>query len=241
MAGWTASYRQIWDHPLFKGNALRVGVWQWMIHRAVWRPTKFNRDGDIITLRRGELCVSQNQIVEATGMSRQQLRTFLAELEKEGALQPQVNHKSTKGKKVFFIAKYDTYQSSENSSNQAATKQQPIKEQGNTSVSKDTGNFVADPVKVMFDSGVALMMASGISEKNARSNIGKWRKVHGVEAVITAIGAAKREGSPDPIAFINGIWRQKQRTNGTAKASGQASHVFMRKAKKPAAREREPC
>lgn len=59
-----------------------------------------------------------------------------------------------------------------------------------------------DPSKLMFDAGVALIMRSGKSEPAARSWLGKARKQHGTEAVIAAIGNAKREGAIDPISFM---------------------------------------
>lgn len=59
-----------------------------------------------------------------------------------------------------------------------------------------------DPVKLMFDSGVELIRSAGKSEGAARSWLGKARKDHGTEAVISAIGRAKREGAIDPIPFM---------------------------------------
>lgn len=37
--------------------------------------------------------------------------------------------------------------------------------------------------------------------------IGKWRKDHGTEAVISALGRAQREGPVDPVPFIEGALR----------------------------------
>ncbi len=65
----------------------------------------------------------------------------------------------------------------------------------------------SDPAKVMFDSGVALLTAAGVNRHNARAMVGKWRKDHGTEAVIAAIGRAQREGAIDPVAFIVGALR----------------------------------
>lgn len=67
-----------------------------------------------------------------------------------------------------------------------------------------------DPVKVMFDSGVLLLREAGKSEAAARSWLGKVKGKHGPEAVITAIGAAKREGAPDPIAYMEATLRKHQ-------------------------------
>ena len=59
-----------------------------------------------------------------------------------------------------------------------------------------------DPDKVMFDSGKALLASAGKTPDQAGRLIGKWRKDHGAEAVIAAIGRARREGAVDPASFI---------------------------------------
>lgn len=67
----------------------------------------------------------------------------------------------------------------------------------------------ADPVKIMFDSGVKIITSAGKTEQTARAWLGKARKAHGAEAVITALGRAKREGAIDPIPFMEGCLKQR--------------------------------
>ena len=64
-----------------------------------------------------------------------------------------------------------------------------------------------DPARVMFDAGVHLLGQSGFTEARARALIGKWRKQHGTESVIEALGRARREGAVDPVSFIEGALR----------------------------------
>lgn len=79
-------------------------------------------------------------------------------------------------------------------------------------VSNDTGVEVEiDPSKVMFDAGVSLIVGSGKSQGTARSWLAKARKDHGTEAVITAIGAAKREGAIEPISYMEASLRTRGR------------------------------
>ena len=129
MSGWICSYRKTWDNPIFKGNALRVGVWDWMLKKAAYKPTKFTCGPHVIILERGQLCVSQAQVTEATGMTRQQYRTFLKALEMDGSIQPEPNPKVTKGRTLITICNYDEYQDANQVANQAATKQQPTNKQ----------------------------------------------------------------------------------------------------------------
>lgn len=65
----------------------------------------------------------------------------------------------------------------------------------------------SDPETVMFRHGVALLMESGKTESAARSILGNWKRDHGAGAVITALGAAKREAAIEPVAFIEKRWR----------------------------------
>lgn len=88
------------------------------------------------------------------------------------------------------------------------------------SVDKSTGaDAPVDPVKVMFDSGRALLAEAGKSKDAAGKLLGKWRSDYGEEAVISALGKAKREGAIDPVAFIEGCLRQSSR-----KAVDQAAY-----------------
>lgn len=72
---------------------------------------------------------------------------------------------------------------------------------------------VVDPTKIMFDAGVSIITSAGKSETRARSWLAGARKQHGEEAVIAAIGRAKREGAIDPISFMEGCLRAKARAS----------------------------
>lgn len=69
---------------------------------------------------------------------------------------------------------------------------------------------ILNPEKVMFDGGVALLFAAGVAERQARTLLGKWRRDHGTEAVIAAIGAAGREGAISPVEFITKALDKRQ-------------------------------
>jgi len=71
-----------------------------------------------------------------------------------------------------------------------------------------------DPTKVLFDSGVRILGNAGISAAKARAILGKWRKDHGDEAVIAALGKAQREGAVDPVAFCEGVFRFTKSNRG---------------------------
>lgn len=77
------------------------------------------------------------------------------------------------------------------------------------SVSKDTGAEAppTDPEKVKFDVGRRVLCEAGKTKDAAGKLLGKWRRDHGTEAVIAAIGKAQREGAIDPASFIEGCLR----------------------------------
>ena len=69
----------------------------------------------------------------------------------------------------------------------------------------------ADPEKIMFDTGRDFLGTHGISTATAGQLLGKWKRDHGAEAVIVALGKAQREGAIDPKSFIEGCLRNGQR------------------------------
>jgi hypothetical protein len=74
---------------------------------------------------------------------------------------------------------------------------------------------LVDPVKAMFDAGIRLLASAGIAEPKARSLLGKWKRDHGEIAVMAALGKAQREGAIDPVSFIEGCFRQRERAEYT--------------------------
>lgn len=67
------------------------------------------------------------------------------------------------------------------------------------------------PDKLVFDHGLRLLTSAGKADGAARAMLGKWKRDHGAEALVVAIGKAQREGAIDPISFIEGCFRQRKR------------------------------
>lgn len=70
-----------------------------------------------------------------------------------------------------------------------------------------------DPAAVIFRQGLALLMAGGVKEPHGRSQLGRWRKTYGDEALIAALGMAQREGALNPTAFIERCLQQRARAS----------------------------
>ena len=211
MSGWFAVKRGITSHPLFKGHPERLAIWLWLLDNAVWQDTPHDVNGKTVVVPRGSVCASERRMADEIGVGRQVIRTFLGRLATERMINPDPTH----GRTIISLCNYEKYQSAKTTANPAPnpalTHDQPIKEQENTSVAKATG----DPAAVVFGTVRAwLMEATGKSDGAVRRILGGWGKDHSHGEIIDACSRAKREGALDPVAFVEGIWRQ-QRKRGT--------------------------
>lgn len=237
--GWFAMSRAMFDHPLFEGRMDRVGVWAWMIAKATWRDKRFNTGGATFILKRGQLCVSQTQIADETGMGRQAVRSFLKDLESEKAIVREPANGTTKGRTIITICNYEKYQASDVGSNQAknqaATKQQPIKEQENKDItleanaSSDAG--ASEPIEVsiltrsLWAEGRRYLVSRGVAEKQAGAFIGKCRKSNSDAEILTAIEAAQKSGTQNPIPYITETLKGK--LNGQSSKGSDRVNAFI--------------
>ena len=230
MSGWVCSYRKIWGHPIFANNALRVGVWHWMMHKAAWKPVRFRVNSKIVEVARGQLCVSHRQVCEETGMPHRQLRTFLRELEKEGA----ITQDTTQGRTLITIRKYEEYQAKEPASDTGKdtqpTQTRHTKEQVNTlTTPSNEGDALSAPesstVEVsvsssaVWNAGKPFLSSRGVANPGAM--IGRWLKSHPPLAILAAIETAQRAGTQDPVPYITQILNgaQHDASNHNSRAS----------------------
>lgn len=146
MSGFVAAYREAVDHPLFMGNAERLGAWMWLVMKAAWKPTPYDIAGKIVTIERGQVCVSRSQLSKAWGMSPSGVERFLTRLKTE----QMIEQATGQGRSIITICNYSKYQDISDDAGQAtgqATGQpsdshRTTKEQGNkgtrdTNVSQD--------------------------------------------------------------------------------------------------------
>lgn len=132
MSGYTLSYRDKWQHPVFR-NLREAGMWSWLCDTAVWKKTKVRFNGILIELDRGQLATSVRFMSNGFEVGEQLTRTFLQNLEKEGMINTRPTHWGT----IITICNYDKYQLLENSDN-TPTNTRPTHGQhtGNTNKNK---------------------------------------------------------------------------------------------------------
>lgn len=80
-----------------------------------------------------------------------------------------------------------------------------------------------DPVKAIFDAGIALLTGAGKTATQARSIIGKWRKDQGDTATLAAIVAARDHGPSNPVEWIGGRFRAISEEEDASRALSRAT------------------
>jgi hypothetical protein len=216
------------NNPVFGSEYSRGDAWCWLIETACFKPTKFDINGHIVTLKRGQLCASVRQMAEAWGWSRMAVGRFLTRLKTETMIVTESGTGIVTGKSVITICNYDKYQgSTEEVGTDVGTrsgttngttlgqlwdkKEEGKKERKIPDAEASGATALIDPVKAMFDAGIRLLASAGIAEPKARSLLGKWKRDYGEIAVMAALGKAQREGAIDPVSFIQGCFRAKER------------------------------
>lgn len=116
--GFTKSYRSKWTHLVFR-NLLEAGIWAWLCDTAAWENTKVKFNGDIISLKRGQLVTSVKFISTGFNISERATRTLLQNLEKEQMIDKQTTNRMT----IITICNYEKYQTFEKASDELTDKQ----------------------------------------------------------------------------------------------------------------------
>ena len=224
MTGFIAMQREALDHPLLQ-DAERFRAWFWLVANAVWKPTPYDVSGKIITLDRGQLCVSVRQLAQAWGWSKSTVDRFLTRLKTETMIGTQAGT----GRLVITICNYDKYQSPPTDSGTpsgtlggtAAGQQRDIKEQGNkeTSTTYPDGyvgdDTQIDPAKVVFETGHEILKDAGHADPARRGRIiGNWRKQFGdddrlIDTLSRCIAMKPRE----PISWVNANIARREPSN----------------------------
>jgi uncharacterized protein YdaU (DUF1376 family) len=71
-----------------------------------------------------------------------------------------------------------------------------------SSVDKSTGGEPPDPLKAMFDCGLALLTSTGTPERQARSLLGKWKKAKGELEVLIALEDCRAKRIEQPVEWM---------------------------------------
>lgn len=206
MSGWICSHRKIWEHPFFKGNGMRVAVWHWLLHHAAWQDCTHRVSGAEISVKRGEVCFTQQQISDDTGATRKQVREVLEYLIRtEAAEKIGANVRAKDGaavranaKSLYAIVNYEKYQSrSAEGANETAkvwATKGPTKEQENNS-NKRTPLPPKGGDETAFQAFWAAYPHRPGAKKNRKGALAKWNKL-GVTAEVIMAGVERMKSDP---------------------------------------------
>jgi hypothetical protein len=193
VSGFVCLHRDALDHPLLKDPA-RLGAWVWLFTRAAWKPTPFDVNGKIITLERGQLCVSLRQLSDEWNWSKSTVERFLTRLKTE----TMIGTESGTGKMIITICNYAKYQdipdeggtASGTASGTRAGHERDTKEQGNKLTSNISVTNVTSVISKNDDAeqipAKPIIGQSEIDEAlncwNLAAEQGGWKKVQKLPA-----------------------------------------------------------
>jgi hypothetical protein len=86
--GYIAISRDIFEHPLFKGNKpfSRLEAWEWLINAAAWKPQGHRWRFGILHIERGELAASVRDLANHWSWPKSNVHRFLMLLARESMI-----------------------------------------------------------------------------------------------------------------------------------------------------------
>lgn len=210
MSGWYAMKRGWLDHEVFEpeGRWSRAEAWIWMIEAAAYKPTAIDLGGKPYTVPRGALCFSLRFLGQRWRWSTKAVQTFLRDLEAHGVVRSEVirgGHGGETRRTQVTLCNYEKYQSVGNA-RETHGKRTGNKEEQVNNTSKEEG---ASPPSI-WDAGLAVLTARGVPDKQARSTLGKWKKLHGEETALWVTRQIERADAAEPVSYGESILNKRQ-------------------------------
>ena len=246
MSGFAVIFREMKEHPLFKGDSDRLGAWTWLLLTGCWKATKFRAGGKLIELQRGQLCASRSQLSEAWGWAPSKVERFLVHLENE----QMIERETGQGRTIITICNYAIYQDVETKvgqetgqpTGQASDSDRTTKEQRNQETKdipspngdgRDAPERLAlDVCAIIFRTGLAILKAAGHDDRQARSIIGRWRKTYSDGSVLAVLARCQSAQPSNPVEWITKSLQAEQQ-----RAAGQAPEPQQQRPQRASVRE----
>lgn len=109
--GWIRVYRQLQDHWLWRRERFSRGsAWLDLLLSAAYKEGEVRLGNQLITVKRGQVLVSQRQLVSRWGWARNTIARFLRVLKLDQMLSLEVSHGPEGGYTLITILKYEQYQ-----------------------------------------------------------------------------------------------------------------------------------
>ncbi|MBY6800147.1 DnaD domain protein [Clostridium botulinum] len=198
--GWISLYRSIQDHWLWREKPFSKGqAWMDLLLSANHQDKKIVFDSNLIEVKRGQFITSIRKLCDRWGWSNSKVKKFLELLQGDGML----TYKSDTKKTTINIEKYELYQSSNDTKNDAKASQKhhrnatetPQKHTNNNDNNVNNDNKYinnkeeVNPIKV-YQNNIYPM--PGVIEIEG---INQWSNDLGNELVIYAIDTAAKNNA----------------------------------------------
>lgn len=213
MSGYAHIHRRVLAHPVFRNEAEALAFVS-MILKAAWKSTRVRYKDRVLTLHRGQVAISQRDMARALDRDKAWIERLWKRLRAEAMIEVS----SEAGVAVITICNYDDYQAERGTDkapcetvDEAGARQargtEQIREEDKkiSSVANATGTEPpADPVKVLFDLGISILMDAGLTERESRSLVGKFRKdAKGDDGkVVTAFIECRAKAISEPVEWL---------------------------------------
>lgn len=203
--------RSVWDHPAFRASEFSEReAFIWLISEAAWKPRRHRAGGHIVDLERGQLCHSVRFMAAAWKWTPARVFRFLSKMNEEGMIEKR--NSSETAPTVITLCNYDKYQGERNSregkpeqqrnSSETNYKKERKKEEKEPEANASGASAPSSFHDAIWTRGVLFLTERGVTEKQARSFLGRAKKQHGDEAVFNALASAAKAGAVDPIPYI---------------------------------------
>lgn len=223
--------RGIWDHPGFADEPFTEReAWQWLIGDAAFKE-RIKRVGSVVvTLQRGQ-CANSTRFLQERWKwgSETRVRRFL----ERRKIAAEIVVDTDAGVTVVTICNYNKYQrvslpsvADIDAPGVAAASQQRRKIEDTETKETDSeakasgadAPVYTDSRHELWGEGVPILKSMGVSEKDARGNIGRWLKTmrDDAQGVLSAIQRARDNRVHGPIPWITNALKGPQYVNANS-------------------------
>lgn len=179
MSGTINMSRDAFEHPLLKDGD-RFRAWFWMVSRACWKATKFDINGKLVELQRGQFATSRSTLADAWNWSPSAVERFLARLETE----QMIGRETGQGRSIITICNYDKYQfqsdkagqETEQATGQRSDSDRTAKEEGKNKPIEPSVLVNGGSLDLQGGSGEAVPAKPKIGAAQLDEAFGQWNK-----------------------------------------------------------------
>lgn len=239
-----AVHRGVFSHVAFAAEPFTEReAWLWLISAAAWKAMKVRVGRQVFSLDRGQAAFSIRFLAEKWKWTKSRVQRFLKRLKNEAMITLLPGRDATQ----ITICNYNKYSFGRDTvdtqidtphdtlAGRSRDKEEELnnskeKKELRKGASAEAELPLISPAKAVFNEGRKYLEANGMTEANARSLLGRWKKNYSDSAIIDAITAAQREEAENPVAFITKSLEARhgnRRFNGSQNRHSRAAETAV--------------